>query len=496
MNFNKKIISFFLVAVILAMASCEKFEEFNENPNEPTEVSPDVLLPSAVRSSVETMVNASFLIGNTSAQLTAKTLRTEVDAYDWDAFPTVWEGLYKSLTDVYSFEDLAIEQENEVMEGAAVVLRSWIFSVLTNAYGNIPYFEAIDGSNNNFTPAYDDQADIYADLMNELDRANTLLASGNGSINGDILLGGDVEMWRKFCNSLRLRLLMLANQQLGDAGSQFSSIVASEPILSAMDENVTLTYTGSFPNIYPLVDDKTGDFDAVAISQTSLDVMAATGDPRLMRYARPNNESFDENAVFLGATNGPGDECNKDGASRLGVQYYNYPNLKTAASLGLPMAEGIIMTHAEVEFLLAEAAAKGWIDDDIEMHYKNGIASSMTYHMVDTAPFGWKDFEDFYDNSGVAYDEVTDIWQQKWLALYFHGLQPYFELRRWYHESGMSFDGIPFMEASCNNRNNDQLPLRFQFPGQEQSLNLANYQAAIDAMGGSDSQNVRMWLVE
>jgi len=496
MSLYKNLLCFFLTFIVLSISSCEKFEEFNENPNEPTEVSPDVLLPSAVRQSLETMVNASFLIGNNAAQLTAKTLRTEVDAYNWNAFPTVWEGMYQSLTDVNSFENLAMEQGNEKVEGAAIVLRSWIFSVLTNAYGNIPYFEAIEGSENNFTPSYDNQQDIYADLLSELERANNLLDSGSGSIEGDILLGGDALMWRKFCNSLRLKLIMAANQQMGNAAAQFSSIVSSQPILSAMDENVTLTYTGNFPNIFPIVDDKTGDFDAVAISQASLDAMQATSDPRLMRYARPNNGSFDEEATFLGATNGPGSDCNKDGASRLGVQYYNYPNLTTASQLGLPMAEGIIMTHAEIEFLLAEAAAKGWIDDDVETHYRNGIASSMNYYMVDYASFGWKGFDEYYENSGVAYDEVTDIWQQKWLALYFHGLEPYFELRRWYHESGMSFDGIPFVEAACNNGNDDRLPLRFLYPGEEQSLNRANYQSAIDALGGMDSQNVRMWLVE
>ncbi len=496
MILNKKIASLSLLAIFFSLASCEQFEDFNENPNEPTEVSPDVLLPSAVRSSMETMVNASFLVGNTSAQLSAKTLRTEVDAYDWDAFPTIWEGIYRSLTDVNSFELLAIEQENELMEGTAIVLRSWMFSLLTNAYGNIPYFDAVDGANNNFTPVYDDQPDIYADILSELDRANLLLANGSGSITGDILLEGDAEMWRKFCNSLRLRLLMLANQQLSDAGTRFAAIIANEPILSEIDDNVTLTYTGSFPNIFPLVDDKTGDFDAVAISQTSLDVMQATNDPRLMRYARPNNEDYTDPTSFLGANNGPGAECVKDGASRLGVQYYNYPNLKNAAGLGLPMAEGIIITNAEVEFLLAEAAAKDWIENDIETHYRDGIASSMTYHLVDLEPFGWESFDDFYDNSGVAYDEVKDIWEQKWLALFFHGLQPYFEVRRWYHESGMSFDGIPFMEATCNNRNNDQLPLRFQYPGQEQSLNLANYQEAIEAIGGTDDVNGRMWLLQ
>jgi hypothetical protein len=119
----------------------------------------------------------------------------------------------------------------------------------------------------------------------------------------------------------------------------------------------------------------------------------------------------------------------------------------------------------------------------------------MEYYQVELAPFGWVDFEDFYNNSGVMFSETTDIWKQKWLALFFNGLEPYFEVRRWYKSSGMSWDGIPFLSAPCENLNNDQLPLRFLYPGQEQSLNAANYEAAVSKLGGNN-QNAAMWLMQ
>ena len=493
MNYFKYISLFLLVSLFWG---CDDFEDFNTNPNEPTSVSPDVLLPGAIRKAVNTSVDASFLVGNNAAQLTSKTLRLEVDAYNWNAFPSYWDGWYESLTDVKSLEDLAISSENAVLEGAAITLRSWIFANLTNAYGNIPYFEALDGANNNFTPVYDEQSAIYADLLSELARAGNLLSSGSGSIDGDILLNGDVDKWLKFANTLRLRLLMAANNQLADAGTQFAAIFSSGQIISSNDDNVTLDYIGSFPNEWPLIPLKIGDFDAVAISATSLAVLEANNDPRLLRYARPNGDDYTSGDFdFIGAINGQGEACTKDGASRLGIQYYNYPGLTAASSLGLPLAEGIIMTYAEVEFLLAEAAAKGWINEDIETHYKAGIAASMEYHQVNLDPFEWTDFEDFYNNSGVAYSTVTDIWEQKWLALFFHGLEPYFELRRWYFESGMSFDGLPFIDAACANINGDKLPLKFLYPGEEQSLNAANYDAAVAKLGGN-SFNAATWLVQ
>jgi len=487
---------FLILIALVGFVSCEKFEEYNENPNEPTDVSPDVLLSSAIRSSVNTMVNESFLLGNNAAQLTAKTLRTEVDAYNWNAFPTVWEGLYESLTDVNSFERDAINSENDQLEGVALVLRSWIFATLTNAYGDIPFSEAIQGAEtSNFTPVYDRQEDIYNALLADLERAADLLGN-KGSISGDILFGNDAGKWQKLANSLRLRLLMTANNQLPDAGTQFAAIVNEGNIMTSNDDNATLTYLDAFPNQFPLIPLKTGDFDAIALSQTLLDVFNEYGDPRLMRYARPNNDMYNQDATFSGAANGSNSaNCSKAG-SRLGAQYYEDPVQMTAASLGLRTAEGMVMTYAEVSFLLAEAALKGWIDEDIETHYKNGIEASMIYHQVDPAPFGWTDVDDFYNNSGVAYDEPTDIWEQKWINSFFHGLEPYFEVRRWYFESGMDWSGIPFLSPPCENLNNDQLPMRFLYPGEEQSLNAINYDAAVDQLGGSNSQNATIWLVE
>lgn len=496
---NIKSFSTISFILLLSFTSCDQFVEMNTNPNEPTTVTNDVLMASSIRQSMTSMTLESFLLGNNIAQLTSKTLRVEVDAYNWNAFPTVWEGLYESLTDVEFVETRAAEAGNDAMEGAALVLKSWIYSTLTNAYGDIPYSQAIKGGTDaNYRPAYDAQEDIYASLLSELARAESLLASGNGSISGDILLNDDATKWRKLANSLRLRLLMTANNKIADAGTQFAAIVTAGNIMTSNDDNATLTFLEAEPNKHPLVPLKQGDFDAVALAKTSMDAMLADKDPRLMRYARPDNDDFTAGGAtsFLGAD--AGDQsggCSKV-ASRLGVQYFDYPGLTTGADLGLPRAEGILMTYAEVEFLLAEAAAKGWISTDIETHYRNGIEASMTQHFVNYTPFGWTDFNDFYDNSGVAYSTITDIWRQKWLALFFTGLEPYFEVRRWYYESGMSWAGIPFLDAPCSDVNNGQLPLRFLYPGEEQSLNAVNYQTAISNLGGSNDQNAKMWLME
>jgi hypothetical protein len=401
--------------------------------------------------------------------------------------------MYRSLTNVIEAERIAIASGNANMEAVAIVLRSWIFSILTDAYGDVPYSEAINGvDSNNYMPVYDEQEEIYLGskgLLAELDRANLLLDASD-PITGDILYDGNSMKWKKLCNSLSLRLLMRVSNKI-DVANAMQSIVTKGDIMSSNDDNAFLHYLESFPNEFPIVPLKTGDFDAVVISQQLVNTMDLYNDPRLAVYARPDNLDFN-NPTFHGAINGSEnpDVCDKSG-SRLGLIYYDYPEHPTL----IDHADGILLMYSEVEFLLAEASSKGYIDGDAAEHYKEGIRASMDYYAVDYDVFGYSDFEDYYGQSGVSYDSPIDIWEQKWLSLFFTSMEPYFEVRRWLSEVDFDWEVFDFLEPTCENVNNDKLPLRFLYPGEEQSLNTANYQAAISILGGN-SQNAEMWLLQ
>jgi len=484
MKLNKRISSLLLISLL----SCNDFEALNINPNEPTSISTGVLFSSALRKSVQTTSNEAFLLSNNIAQLTAKTLRAEVDFYNWNAFPTVWEGLYESLADLKEVVRVGTEEGNLQAVGAAKVLQTWIFSQLTNAYGDIPYSEAINGDQSLFTPKYDQQVDIYKGMMAELDVAISAL-NGSGTISGDILYNGQANHWKKFANGLKLRLLMYASAQQ-DVAAEFAEVVSGGELFTSNEEQASLTFLSAFPNQFPTRPLKQGDFDAVAISKSAVTALQKTQDPRLSRYARPDNENFDT-PIFTGVENGVGGQT----GSRLGLAYYDYPGQITASEKGLQTAEGILMTYAEIEFLLAEGVLKGWIQGDVAAHYKKGIRASHDYYQVSYTPFGWQDFSDFYENSSVAYTTPMDVWEQKWLSLYFSALDPYFEVRRWYTTVG-GWDGLPFLNAPIgNNFNNYELPMRFLYPGQEQSLNEDNYKQANANYNTATLINGKMWIV-
>lgn len=507
MNYIKKNL-YLMMLPFLAIVGCDDgFESVNSNPNEPEEVNANVLMTGATRASMNSMVNESFLLSNNIAQITAKTLRSEVDRYDFTAFNTLWLNQYNALRDFRDAELIAEENENQATQGASIIMQSYVFYTLTMAYGDIPYSEAVSGTTDgNFEPAYDDQENILdgqGGLLERLQEANSLLnqASNNGgSVDGDIIFDGTPTSWIKLSNVLQLRILNhLSNKR--DVSGDMSNLVNNAMLFESNADNAALNYLGAFPNEFPLFPLKQGDFDAVLMSQQSVNMMQNYSDPRLGRYARPDNITslgvFDSpNANYSGAENGSETGgCNK-GGSRIGARYYDYPG----HPVGDTEANGIIATYSEQELIIAEAIQKGIIAGNAEMHYMNGIEASMNYYGVNLDVFGWNSFSDFYDNSGVAYDgSLEKVWEQKWLATFFHGMEPYFDTRRMVYEAnnGNGFDvaTVPFLVAPCENDNNGNMPTKFLYPGNEISLNNENYTQAIDEIGGN-TQNGVIWIME
>ena len=508
MNYIKKNL-YLMLLPLLAIVSCDDgFENVNSNPNEPEEVNAGVLMTSATRASMNSMVNESFLLSNNLAQITAKTLRSEVDRYDFTAFNTLWLDQYDALVNFRDAELTAEENGNTATQAASIIMQSHAFYTLTMAYGDIPYSEAVSGpTDGNFTPAYDDQENILdgpGGLLERLQEANSLLdqASNNGgTVDGDIIFDGSTQSWRKLSNVLQLRILNhLSNKR--DVSNDMSNLVNNAMLFESNDDNAVLNYLGSFPNEFPLFPLKQGDFDAVLMSKQSVNMMENYDDPRLGRYARPDNitnlEVFDSpNANYSGAENGSETGGCDKGGSRIGARYYDYPGHPT----GDVEANGIIATYSEQELIIAEAIQEGSISGNAEMHYKNGIEASMNYYGVNLDVFGWTDFNDFYNNSGVAYDGTLEkVWEQKWLATFFHGMEPYFDVRRMVYEAnngnGFQVDMVPFLVAPCANDNGGEMPTKFLYPGNEISLNNENYNQAVSEFGGENTQNGVIWIME
>lgn len=474
-------------AMILLMAvGCDsRFVDVNSNPNEPEQVTPNLLLPNTIRSSVNTSVNTAHTTGNLVLQYVAKaSFATEIDRYNW-AGVGYWEAYYDDLRNVTDMIRIAREQDNPNFEGVGLVMKSWIFSMLTDAYGRIPFSEANTTGEN--TPVYDPQPAVYEGILADLEEANNLINPGSGqSIQGDILYDGDLMKWKKLANSLRLRLLMRLSEKQSDiqgvnVQEQLRTIVnnpSQNPVFESNEDNAALEYLDSRPNEWPPHTSRAGTFRTFRMSQTLTDTLKTLDDPRLSVFADLPDELDTHVGVPNGLTDDASNEFNGGRAFQSSLnteKYFDEPNA----------AEGLIMTYAEVLFLKAEAAARGWTSDNAEILYENGVRASMEQYGQSTPP-------GYLDQPGVDYptgdqeQALTQINKQKWIALFYTGLEGWFNWRR---------TGVPTIEPSVDNVNGDQIPVRFRYPESEQSLNAESYQNALDQQGPNNI-NTEMWLIE
>ena len=136
------------------------FEEINTNNNQPETVSPNLILSQVISSSVSRATIMGWNNGNIVAQLTAKINFTGFDRYDWGSESGLWNDLYGNLPELEIILQTSREEAptNTSYEGIALVLKSWIYSILTDNWGAVPYSEAIKGqTDGNFQPVYDSQ---------------------------------------------------------------------------------------------------------------------------------------------------------------------------------------------------------------------------------------------------------------------------------------------------------------------------------------------------
>ena len=155
--------------------------------------------------------------------------------------------------DILKFIDSAIglaeERGSDVHVGIFTTFRVLMFSFMTDYYGDVYYSEALKGREGILYPVYDKQADIYAGLLQELDEASALISGGTDVVNStyDLMFAGDKEQWLKFCNSLKLRLLMRESAKLSDAGAKISAVAALPLLSEESDMNASMAYVGSTP---------------------------------------------------------------------------------------------------------------------------------------------------------------------------------------------------------------------------------------------------------
>jgi len=507
----RKIYLVFTAFSMFLLNACTKdFTEVNTNPNIPTKVTPNLLLSGVIKSAINEQVGQAWGTGNLLVQYTAKIQFVNEDRYLWGEKNGIWNNVYGNMRNVQNIIDLANSnspvQQNYL--GVALILKSWLFSMATDAYGDIPYSEATKAKTNGiYLPKYDTQEDIYTGLLADLKKANDILGTSTEAISGDILFAGSVVKWKKLANSLRLRLLMRLSKKKS-VNADMQSILSNatlNPIMTSNDDNAELKYLADVPaNQWPLYDARVGSFDEIRVSKTLSDRLSAINDPRLSVFGRPSQKSVVAGTPKIeGIPNGLGDVAalnyngGPQGVSRVGFSYACLVCNDAGQTPALPnVARGIIMNYSELQFILAEAAEKGMITTatTAQTYYTNGVQANFSYYaaMVPSSyGINVTPTPAYYAQSAVAYtgtstEKLEKIALQKWVSLFFNGLEGWFDWRR---------TGMPAVVPGVDNLNNNKVPVRFIYPLSEQALNATNRAAAVTRQGADDI-NTLIWIAK
>lgn len=471
---------------------------------------------------------------------------------DNDQMRLIWDQYYsvgiKNLVDaIHNSKDMPNTN------AALRIHRVYLMSILTDTYGDIPCSEAglgfIEGISN---PKYDKQEDIYNWFFAELKDCVSQLGTGSDRISGDVTsLNGDTDLWKKYANSLILRFAMrISDVNPALAQQEFEGVLASESgYIGNSNENAYVKYLDAPFTLYDGSRDL--DFRANALSEilygqdptsptfvcsTLYNMLKDNNDPRLLKICRnyintTRSETkpegcFDVTDDMIAWENagGTGVQANDPGAAwwdqwptvpatseiptlqqlvnnypDKGYDQSNYPARMTRPFLALafeqPNCPGILITSAEVEFLLAEAATKGWaVQGDAESHYEAGIRAAMQllndcYDIV--GKISETDINDYIAANPLGDNPKEQINKEAYILHLTNPAEAWANLRR--SDYPVLQDRAKFGNFTYTCVDGFNTPVRLKYPNLEAKYNSVNYKEAIERLGGTDDWHKRMW---
>lgn len=508
-----------LIAGATLVTSCKKnLEEINEDPNHITTSVQDynlLLTASEVYiagTDYDTWRNG-LIYGATMMQHLASTQDYwNGDKYTYSAGynSAFWDRQYPNgVADIQevinSFKDDATKKN---AYNIARILRVFLFQQMTDLYGDVPYSEAGLGYISGIKyPKYDKQQDIYTDLFKELQEAATALdATAANSVNStEMIYKGDVVQWKKFAYSEMLRLALRVTKVDATTGKQWAQTAIAGGVFTSNSDNAIVNHsanTTDAANAYGKVL-VFQDPDASRVSQSFIDRLRSSSDPRLHYIATVattpsiayGSSGFDygdtTSTKQIGMPNGYDELAGATDISKApnwpgDINNYSIVNRYTYARLDAPT---FLLTYAETQLLMAEAAYRGWITGDAKTFYTNGVTAAMQQLAQTGASPGVTDAQITGYLTTNPYTTATALEQintQYYIATFMDEYEAWSNYRR---------SGYPVLNQVnyFGNVTNGTIPRRFTYPTSEQTINTANYTTAVSNLTGGDKMTSHIW---
>lgn len=507
--------SILLITILLLITSCSFDEpDLTENPNKNTTQVPPQLFTNALLKTLnmhgKTMSSSPsgtlqlMLPSIYVQQLNSGTNYKEVryaNLSNSDAFE--YNDYYNALYTLKIIQKYIRNENNrktvinkygdiDNIYNVSEVLSVYLWQFITDTWGDVPYFEALQGADK-FDAKFDRQQDIYTDLFKRLNDAILALSKSSNKnlfikdfLNQDLYFKGNIDKWILFANSLRATMAMrIRNVDTEKAKIEFTKAFNSGLIQSNSD-NLYYNFNNPFnPESYSSLSSQNNPWyiltkywfkENLCLSSTFVDFLKHRNDERLFAYAEKaedlssNNTGFD---AYVGLGYNYAEELS---ISEKAVSTLNKKNVR---SKDTPI---YFYTFAQICFLKAEAAKLGWISGNAQTFYEEGVKASMNQWGITNDT----DIITYLQGNNVKWNDTKAfelIGEQMYIALYTQGFEAWFNWRR---------TGYPKLMPVSNAVDKRDIPRRYHYPENEKSFNTKNYTASLSVQG-EDTYHTRVW---
>jgi hypothetical protein len=530
----------FLGAFLLLIGGCDKgFEDINTNPYAITNMDPALLFAGSERTTKgngwesESTVIQQFVNPFNQGATVAFNFNENIDGFQnsaWDSYT----GSIKTYTHILDMLDGTTTRVN--LQSMTRIMKAMVYMSIVDHYGSVPYFDAgnayIEGTSA-FYPAYDNASDIYDDLYLEITDALSKLNIAGDFVSSDLFYGthayypittasAQVAKWKKFGNSLLLRLGMRYSKLSPSKAETIVKKAFADGVMTSNNDNMFVVYDGTNftnsgnnglinnnPYFYYAAEPFVNQLKST-LDPRSKYMVATFADPQKpLNDSKPNTNVATQFGLPVGVLSGNLTVANGYRGTNGNGYNYSQLNVNVAAALTTP---SFWMTYAQTSLLLAEAAHRGWLTGSVDevsakTYYEAGIKADMdVYTLILTtikanttvtttlSSVSAAEYNAYIAQPLIAYnaaDALNLINTQYWIANFLNGTEAWANYRR---------TGFP---ALTRNKFNDALLAnggdgyvhRFSYPDAELTKNQVNYQDAVAKLAGSvdDLTNRIFW---
>lgn len=506
----KKIYIFYwLPVLLLLLISCDSdFDELNTNKTSATSLDPVFQLNAAIISTsfpgsvlVYDMGIVQQIITPNSGVLTGANFNQD----NRNSTEAMWVNYYRNV--IRNTRDIISRIEEDNLERHNLlqmtrILQAYAFMLLTDTYGDIPYFEGGKAfTDQNLFPEYDAQQDIYPDIIQELTEASAALDASGKTESADVLYGGDVEKWRKFGYSLLLRAGMRLSKVDAARAEQVVNTAFQGGVMTSNDDNAVIRHDANYVNGPGRTLNAT-EANNYYLAEPFVDYLKNTNDPRLASIAvtyvgaasgpeqvpGPDGNGTNDPDLQRGMPMGHTDATIKQVAADMGLASFYEFSQADRTRVVTQTSPMFLVTAAQTQLLLAEAAHRGWISGSAEEFFNNGVRAHMQQMALydDESAISEAEIDAYLAEN--PFSEATALEQintQYWIASFLNGPEAFANFRR---------SGYP--ELAPNPFPNQDIKgdfiRRLTYPSSEIAVNTANVNAAIARMG-ADNLDTRVW---